>query len=91
VGTVTFDIGKTVSELKKGRAEFRVEKAGIVQCAIGKMSFGAQKLQENYQVLMDSILRAKPQSLKGHYIHSIYISSAMGPGIRIDHQEYLTK
>lgn len=91
VGTVTFDIAKTVTELKKGRAEFRVEKAGIVQTSIGKFSFGAQKLQENYQAIIEAILRAKPQSLKGHYIHSIYISTAMGPSVRIDHQEYLSK
>lgn len=91
VGTVTFDLNKTVTELKKGRAEFRVEKAGVVHASVGKMSFGAQKLQENYQTLMDALMRAKPQSLKGHYIHSIYVSSAMGPSIRIDHQEYLTK
>lgn len=90
-GTVTFDISKTVTELKKGRAEFRVEKAGIVQTSIGKLSFGAAKLIENYQTLMEAILRAKPQSLKGHYILSIYISTTMGPSVRIDHQEYLTK
>lgn len=91
VGTVTFDLAKTVNELKKGRAEFRVEKAGIVHASVGKLSFGAQKLQENYQTVIDAILRAKPQSVKGHYIHSIYITSSMGPSIRIDHQEYLAK
>ncbi|MBN8554039.1 MAG: 50S ribosomal protein L1 [Deltaproteobacteria bacterium] len=91
VGTVTFDLAKTIPEMKKGRAEFRVEKAGVVQTSVGKFSFGAEKLVENFNSLMEQIMRAKPASLKGHYILSIFISSTMGPGIRVDHQEFLTK
>jgi len=91
IGTVTFDVAKTVTELKKGRAEFRAEKAGIVQCPIGKVSFGPEKLKENFQTLMDALLRAKPSGAKGAYILSLYVSSSMGPSVKIDHSEFLEK
>src|SRR5207248_5067431 len=71
VGTVTFDVAKAVRELKAGRVEFRVEKAGIVHVAIGKRSFGAERLLENAQALLTSLLRAKPASAKGHYMQSV--------------------
>jgi len=80
VGTVTFDIAKAVREIKAGR----VEKAGIVHVAIGKRSFGAERLLENAQALLASLLRAKPASAKGHYMQSVAVSTTMGPGIRID-------
>ena len=83
-GTVTFDIKKTVAELKKGKLEFRAEKAGIVHCGFGKLSFGVDKLQENFSALADAIIRAKPDTAKGSYIKSVVISSTMGPGIKID-------
>src|SRR6185436_17083689 len=84
VGTVTFDVGKAVREVKAGKVEFRVEKAGIVHVAIGKRSFGAERLLENAQTLLASLMRAKPASSKGNYVQSIAISTTMGPGIRID-------
>src|SRR3989441_9112961 len=84
VGTVTFDIAKAVREIKAGKVEFRVEKAGIVHVAIGKRSFGAERLLENAQALLTSLLRAKPAAAKGHYMESVAVSTTMGPGIRID-------
>jgi large subunit ribosomal protein L1 len=84
VGTVTFDVGKTVRELKAGKVEFRVEKAGIVHSPVGKVSFGAEKLGENVAALLDAIIRLKPASSKGIYLKSISLSTTMGPGVKID-------
>jgi large subunit ribosomal protein L1 len=84
VGTVTFDVGKAVREVKAGKVEFRVEKAGIVHVAIGKRSFGAEKLVENAQALLGALQRAKPASAKGTYMQSVAVSTTMGPGIRVD-------
>jgi large subunit ribosomal protein L1 len=84
VGTVTFEIANAVKELKAGKVEFRVEKAGIVHSPVGKVSFGAEKLQENVQALLETIIKLKPASSKGIYIKSISLSSTMGPGVRID-------
>jgi large subunit ribosomal protein L1 len=85
-GTVTDDVAKAVKELKKGKVEFRVDKTGIVHGAIGKLSFGEQKLRENFIALADTISRARPDSAKGTYIKSISMSTTMGPGIRLDPQ-----
>src|SRR5882724_10718903 len=84
VGTVTFDVGKAVREVKAGKVEFRVEKAGIVHVPIGKRSFGPDRLIENAQALLTSLLRAKPAAAKGNYMQSVAVSTTMGPGIRID-------
>jgi large subunit ribosomal protein L1 len=84
VGTVTFEIAKAVNELKAGKVEFRVEKAGIVHSPVGKVSFGAEKLSENVSALLETIIKLKPASSKGIYIKSISISSTMGVGVRID-------
>jgi len=84
VGTVTFDVGKAVRELKAGRVEFRVEKAGIVHAAIGKVSFGPEKLRDNVLALLDTIVKLKPASAKGTYVKSITMSTTMGPGIKVD-------
>lgn len=84
VGTVTPDVAKAVRELKAGRVEFRVEKAGIVQTPIGKASFGADKLTANVRTLVETLLKAKPSSAKGTYLKSITISTTHGPGIKID-------
>jgi len=84
VGTVTVDVAKAVRELKAGRVEFRVEKAGIVHARIGKASFGAEKLKENAQTMVDTLLRAKPASAKGTYMKSVTLSTTMGPGIKVD-------
>ncbi|HON59978.1 MAG TPA: 50S ribosomal protein L1 [Smithella sp.] len=84
VGTVTFDVGNAVRELKAGKVEFRVEKAGIVHSPVGKVSFGPEKLAENISALLETIIKLKPASSKGTYIKSISISSTMGVGVKID-------
>jgi len=83
-GTVTFDVGKAVVDLKAGKIDFRVERAGIVHACIGKVSFGAQKLSDNIMAFFDTIVRMKPSTAKGVYMKSIAISTTMGPGIRLD-------
>ena len=84
VGTVTFEVGNAVKELKAGKVEFRVEKAGIVHSPVGKVSFGADKLRDNISALLETIIKLKPASSKGTYIKSIAISSTMGVGVKID-------
>ena len=84
VGTVTFDVAKAVQEVKAGKVDYRVDKAGVVHARIGKLSFGEQKLLENAHALLASIVRAKPSSAKGNYIKSVAVSSTMGPGIKVD-------
>jgi large subunit ribosomal protein L1 len=84
VGTVTFDVANAVAELKAGRVEFRVEKAGIVHCPVGKASFGAEKLKENFLALLEMVVKLKPASSKGIYLRSISLSSVMGPGVKVD-------
>ncbi len=84
VGTVTFDVAKAVSELKAGKVEYRVEKAGIVHVPIGKVSFGPDKLSDNARALLNSLIRAKPAAAKGNYLMSISIASTMGPGVKVD-------
>jgi large subunit ribosomal protein L1 len=86
-GTVTNDLAKAIKEVKGGRIEFRVEKAGIVQAAVGKASFESKKLEENIHTFINQIIRMKPAASKGHYIKSITLSSTMGPGIKIDKSE----
>jgi large subunit ribosomal protein L1 len=84
VGTVTFDVAETVKSLKSGRAEYRVDKAGVVHAAVGKASFGPEKILENAQALFQAINRAKPSSSKGVYLQSASLSLTMGPGVAID-------
>ena len=88
VGTVTADVAKAVSELKAGRIEFRVEKAGIIQTPIGKASFAPEKLAENLTALMDQLMKLKPQTSKGTYVKSVTISTTHGPGIKVDTAMY---
>ncbi|MFH1563975.1 MAG: 50S ribosomal protein L1 [Nitrospirota bacterium] len=83
-GTVTFDVAKTIKEIKKGKIEFRCDSFGIVHSAIGKISFSNDKLHDNFKDVMFAILKAKPATVKGQYIKSIALSTTMGPGIRID-------
>jgi large subunit ribosomal protein L1 len=83
-GTVTFEIGKAVKEIKAGKVEFRVDKAGIIHAPIGKISFPAQNLIANGHALIESVVKAKPAAAKGKYLRSVTISSTMGPGIAID-------
>ncbi len=84
VGTVTFDVAKAVGEVKAGKVDYRVDKAGVVHARIGKVSFGEQKLLENAQALLAAIVRAKPASAKGNYIRSVAMSSTMGPGVKVE-------
>ena len=84
VGTVTFDVAKAVSEVKAGKVDYRVDKAGVVHARIGKLSFGEQKLLDNVHALLAAIIRAKPASAKGNYVKSVALSSTMGPGVRVD-------
>ena len=83
-GTVTPDVAKAVNDAKAGKIEYRLDKTNIIHCPIGKASFGAEKLNENYNTLMDAILKAKPVAAKGQYIHSCVLATTMGPGIRIN-------
>ena len=83
-GTVTTDVSKAVSEIKAGKVEYRVDKAGVVHAPIGKASFATVNLVENAQALMTSVIRAKPVAAKGKYVRSIAVSSTMGPGVRVD-------
>ena len=83
-GTVTFEVGKAVGEIRKGRVEYKVEKAGIVQVPVGKVSFDANRLYENAHTILESVMKAKPASTKGRYLRSATISSTMGPGVPLD-------
>src|SRR6516164_222707 len=84
VGTVTFDVAKAVQEVKAGKVDYRVDKAGVVHARIGKLSFGDQRLAENALALLGAIMRAKPASAKGNYVKSLAVASTMGPGVRVD-------
>jgi large subunit ribosomal protein L1 len=83
-GTVTTDVAKAVQEIKAGKVEFRVDKAGVVHAPIGKISFEADRLVANARALMETILKAKPSAAKGKYVKSVTMSSTMGPGVAID-------
>lgn len=83
-GTVTMDVTKAIEELKAGKIEYRLDKTNIIHCPLGKASFGAEKLQENYSTLYDAVLKAKPAAAKGQYMKSIIVTSTMGPGIKIN-------
>jgi large subunit ribosomal protein L1 len=83
-GTITFDLDRAVREVKGGRVEFKVDKAGIVHVAIGKVSFDAEQIVANLATLVDAINRAKPSGAKGHYLRTLTIASTMGPGIKVD-------
>lgn len=84
LGTVTFDVGRVVKEIKGGKVDFRVDKAGVVHCMIGKKSFGAEKLKENILAFMDKIMQLKPSSAKGVYLKGLNLSTTMGIGVKID-------
>ncbi len=83
-GTVTPDVVKAISELKSGKIEYRLDKTNIIHCPIGKVSFGAEKLMENFNTLMGAIIKAKPAAAKGQYLKSVAVASTMGPGIRVN-------
>lgn len=83
-GTVTQEVGKAVKDIKAGKVEYRLDKTNITHCVIGKVSFGKEKLYENYKVLMDALIKARPQAFKGLYIKSVTLASTMGPGVKIN-------
>ena len=83
-GTVTMDVAKAVQEAKAGKIEYRLDKTNIIHCPIGKVSFGTDKLLENFNALLDAIIKAKPEAAKGQYIRSCAVASTMGPGVRIN-------
>ena len=83
-GTVTFDVAKAIADIKAGKVEYRVDKTAIVHCPIGKKSFGAGKLQENFHTLMEALIKAKPAAAKGQYVKSVTVSSTMGPGAKVN-------
>lgn len=83
-GTVTFDVTKAIEDIKAGKVEYRVDKTAIVHCPIGKKSFGVEKLKENFNALMEALIKAKPAAAKGQYVKSVSVSSTMGPGAKIN-------
>lgn len=87
LGTVTFDVGRVVGEIKSGKIDFKVDKAGVVHAMVGKTSFGADKLKENILAFIDRLLQLKPSSSKGVYLKSIALTTTMGPGIKVDPSE----
>ncbi|MCD6281968.1 MAG: 50S ribosomal protein L1 [Deltaproteobacteria bacterium] len=84
LGTVTFDIARVVNEMKAGRVEFRVDKAGIIHCPVGRVSFGKDKLMDNVKTLLGTVMKLRPSASKGTYIKSVAFSSTMGPGVKVD-------
>ena len=82
-GTVTMDVTKAIKDTKAGKVEYRLDKNAIIHCAIGKKSFGKEKIRENYDALMEAIVKAKPAAAKGLYIKSVALASTMGPGVKI--------
>ncbi len=87
-GTVTPDVAKAVTEAKAGKIEYRLDKQNIIHCPIGKVSFGAEKLQENFETLLSAIAKAKPAAAKGQYIKSCVVATTMGPGIKVNASKY---
>ena len=83
-GTVTFDVTKAVNEIKAGKVEYRLDKTNIIHVPVGKVSFGGEKLTENFSVLMEAILKAKPSAAKGQYLRSVTVTSSMGPGVKVN-------
>ena len=83
-GTVTMDVTKAVNDIKAGKIEYRLDKSNIIHCPIGKASFGAKKLTENFDALMSAIIKAKPAAAKGQYLKSVSVASTMGPGIKLN-------
>lgn len=90
-GTVTFDVGQAVKETKAGKVEYRVDKAAIINVPIGKVSFGVEKLAENFKTIVDAIIKAKPAAAKGRYLKSVTVSSTMGPGIKVNGSKLMEK
>lgn len=86
-GTVTMDVTRAVAEVKAGKVEYRLDKTAIIHCPIGKKSFGSEKLLENFNALMDAIVKAKPAAAKGQYLKSVALTSTMGPGVKVNYNK----
>jgi len=86
-GTVTMDVAKAISDIKAGKIEYRLDKTNIIHCPIGKVSFGTEKLMDNFRTLLDAVVKAKPAAAKGQYLRSVVVASTMGPGIKINQQK----
>ena len=83
-GTVTMDVAKAIEEIKAGKIEYRLDKTNIIHVPVGKVSFGAEKLQENFQTLMSAIVKAKPSAAKGTYLKSVVLTTTMGPSVKVN-------
>jgi len=88
-GTVTMDVAKAIADIKAGKIEYRLDKSNIIHCPIGKVSFGTEKLNDNFRTLLEAVIKAKPAAAKGQYLKSVVVSSTMGPGIKINPQKVL--
>ncbi len=88
-GTVTMDVAKAIEDVKAGKIEYRLDKSNIIHCPIGKVSFGAEKLYDNYKTLVDAVIKAKPAAAKGQYVRSATLASTMGPAVRLNNQKLL--
>lgn len=88
-GTVTMDIAKAIADIKAGKIEYRLDKTNIIHCPIGKVSFGTEKLRDNFHTLLDAVIKAKPAAAKGQYLKSVTVTSTMGPGIKVNQQKVL--
>ena len=87
-GTVTMDVTKAINDIKAGKIEYRLDKANIIHCPVGKASFTDEQLTDNYNALIDAILKAKPSALKGQYLKSVTLATTMGPGVRVNVAKY---
>jgi len=88
-GTVTMDVAKAIADIKAGKIEYRLDKTNIIHCPMGKVSFGTEKLRDNFHTLMDAVIKAKPSAAKGLYLRSVTVTSTMGPGIKVNQQKVL--
>lgn len=88
-GTVTMDVTKAIADIKAGKIEYRLDKTNIIHCPIGKVSFGTEKLRDNFHTLMDAVIKAKPSAAKGVYLRSVTVTSTMGPGVKMNQQRVL--
>ena len=88
-GTVTMDVAKAIAEIKAGKIEYRLDKTNIIHCPVGKVSFGAEKLVENFNTLMNAVIKARPAAAKGQYVRSCTVASTMGPGVKINQAKFM--
>ena len=90
-GTVTLDVAKAIADVKAGKVEYRLDKSNIIHCPVGKASFSAENLKQNFDTLMSAIMKAKPQSLKGTFLKSVTLTSTMGPGVKLNTMKFVNE